>query len=70
MTKVLKSQVKSGLGQLIENQSPALPCPPFGAAPLRPARPAATPPGGAPREDCLPLAVRPVHLSGVRHHGA
>lgn len=60
MSNMLKSQVKSGAAQMIENQLPALP-PAFAAARL-PARP--TPRGGCPREDCLPPSERPFCLSG------
>jgi hypothetical protein len=66
MINVLKSQGKSALGQLIENQPARLgPCPARQPAADQAARPA-TPPGGLPRRLSLPLAVRPVALFGGR----
>lgn len=66
MSNVLKSQGKSGPVWLIENQLPSR-----SAARPQAARPAAfghraTPPGGLPRQEGLPLAVRPVSLLGDR----
>lgn len=66
MSNVLKSQGKSARFWLIENQLPSR-----SAARAQAARPAATAPratprGGIPREVCLPLAVRPVLISGDR----
>lgn len=66
MSNVLKSQGKFGHVWLIENQPPSR-----SAARPQAARPAtigprATPPGGLPREDCLPLCLRPVLISGDR----
>ena len=74
MSKPLKSQQEMRSVQLIENQLEAarrsldaalaaggaaflpVPCPAL-------SRPRLTPPGGVPREVCLPLAVRPSLIS-------
>ena len=66
MSNVLKSQGKSARVWLIENQLPSR-----SAARRQAPRPAvfappSPPRGGLPRQDCLPLAVRPVSLLGDR----
>lgn len=73
MSKQLKSQVENRVGQLIRNRLPGLDLGPIRACqhPPCPSRPQpigprATPPGGAPRAQGLPLAQRPAPLSGPR----
>lgn len=68
MSKRMKSQCKLAIALLIENQQRAglaasgrHPATPFSA---RIDRRGATPGGAVSREVCLPLAERPVHLSG------
>lgn len=60
MSNLLKRQGKSGVAQVIENHLPADRRPILSG----PRRPAATPRGGAARQEGLPLAQRPVCLSG------
>lgn len=73
MSKPLKSQVENRVGQLIGNRLPGLDLGPIGTVadtptpfPASACRPASTPRGEAQRAQGLPLAQRPVSISGPR----